>query len=85
MSQTNAVVQVPLEMIEAIAASRLPAELDQHSQRLMDRNSDGSLETEEREELEAPVELTEVVALTRAKALHLPGRELWHVPETGSR
>lgn len=68
------VVQAPLEMVEAVAAVRFPPKMDRHLQRLMDRNSDGSLNAEEYEELEALVELGEVMALVRAQALHVLGQ-----------
>jgi hypothetical protein len=41
----------------------------------MDRNTNGALTPGEREELEALVELSESIALVRAKALHLLGRK----------
>lgn len=40
----------------------------------MDRNTEGLLSDEEREELEALVEWSESVSLLRAEALHLLGR-----------
>jgi hypothetical protein len=40
----------------------------------MDRNTNGDLTAEQREELEALVELTETIALVRAQALHVLGR-----------
>ncbi len=54
---------------------RFPPKMDRHLQQLMDRNTNGSLEAEEYEELEALVELSEAMALVRAKALHLLGRK----------
>ena len=63
------------EMIEAVAALRLPPRGDRRLQALMDRNNDGALTPEQREELEALVELSETIALVRAKALHLLGRK----------
>ncbi len=71
----TAVVEAPLEMVEAVAALRLPAKADRHLQRLMDRNTKGTLTPAEQEELEALVELSETIALVRAKALHLLGRK----------
>lgn len=69
-----AVVQAPLTMVESLAELRLPARVDHLLQRLMDRNTESSLSAEEREELEALVELSEQIALVRAQALHLLGR-----------
>ncbi len=71
----QAVVQAPVEMIEAVAALRLPPKTDRRLQVLMDRNTRGTLEPEEREQLEALVELSEAIALVRARALHLLGRK----------
>jgi hypothetical protein len=69
------VVQAPLEMVEAVASLRLPPRADRHLQELMDRNTDGALAAQEREELEMLVELSETLALVRAQALHLLGRK----------
>jgi hypothetical protein len=69
------VVEAPREMVEAVAALRLPPKADRHLQALMDRNTNGTLTPAEREELEALVELSETIALVRAKALHLLGRK----------
>jgi hypothetical protein len=69
------VVQAPLEMVEAVASLRLPPRADQRLQVLMDRNTNGALSPGEREELETLVELSENLALVRAKALHLLGRK----------
>jgi hypothetical protein len=68
------VVEAPLTMVEAVAALRLPPRADQRLQVLMDRNTDGALRSEEKEELEALVELSETIALVRAQALHVLGR-----------
>ncbi|MGA7498669.1 MAG: hypothetical protein WBX00_18225 [Isosphaeraceae bacterium] len=69
------VVEAPLTMVEAVAALRLPPRADQRLQVLMDRNTDGALRSEEKEELEALVELSETIALVRAQALHVLGRK----------
>jgi hypothetical protein len=71
----SVVVEAPLEMVEAVAALRLPPRNDRRLQFLMDRNTNGSLTPEQKEELEALVELTETIALVRAQALHLLGRK----------
>lgn len=65
----SAVLEAPLEMIEAVAALRLPAKADQRLQTLMDRNTNGLLTPSEREDLEVLVELSEEIALVRAQAL----------------
>ncbi|HXG12462.1 MAG TPA: hypothetical protein VNK04_22080 [Gemmataceae bacterium] len=41
----------------------------------MDRDTNGALTPEEREELEGLVELSETIALVRAQALHLLRRQ----------
>jgi hypothetical protein len=69
-----ALVQAPVEMVEAVATLRFPARIDQHLQALMDRNNDGALTLSEREELAALAELSETISLVRAQALRLLGR-----------
>lgn len=71
----SAVIEAPLEMVEAVAALRLPPRADQRLQVLMDRNTNGALAPDEREELETLVELSETLALVRAQALYLLGRK----------
>jgi hypothetical protein len=70
-----AVISAPLDMVEAVAALRLPSRANRRLQELMDRNNDGALSPDEREDLEALVELSETIAVVRAKALHLLGRK----------
>jgi len=74
-SMSAVVVQAPLDLVEAIAALRLPAKADRRLQSLMDRNNEGVLTPAEREDLESLVELSEMIALLRARALHLLGRK----------
>lgn len=69
-----AVVQAPLDLVESFADLRFPRKTDARLQTLMDRNSAGGLSPDEREELESLVELSETLALLRARALHLLGR-----------
>ncbi len=69
------VVAAPVEMVEAVADLRLPPKADRRLQVLMDRNTDGGLTADEREQLEALVELSESIALVRAQALQLLGRK----------
>jgi hypothetical protein len=71
----SSVVEAPLEMIEAVAALRLPLKADERLQVLMDRNTEGVLRPEEKEELQAWVELSESIALVRADALQVLGRK----------
>lgn len=71
---TTTTVQAPLDMIEAVAALRLPAVSDRRLQWLMDRNNDGRLTADESDELGSLVELSETISLVRADALELLGR-----------
>jgi hypothetical protein len=70
-----AVIEAPLEMIEDIADLRFPPKTDQLLQSLMDRNTNGELNAQEREELEGLVELSQAIAMVRAKALQVLGRK----------
>ncbi len=70
-----AVIPAPVDMVEAVAALRLPPRADRRLQELMDRNNSGALSPTEREDLEAFVELSESIALLRARALKLLGRQ----------
>ena len=69
------VVEAPVKMVEEVAALRLPPRADLCLQVLMDRNTEGTLRPEEREELEALVELSETIGLVRAQALQVLGRK----------
>ncbi len=71
----RAIVEVPREWIEAVAALRLPPRGDRRLQILMDRNTNGALTPEQKEELEALVELSETIALVRAQALRVLGHK----------
>jgi len=70
----GAVVEAPLELMEAIATLHLPAKADQRLQVLMDRNTNGMLTPAERAEMETLVEWSETIAPVRAQALHVLGR-----------
>jgi len=72
-----AVIEAPVEMLEAVASLRLPPKADQKLQKLMDRNNDGLLSSSEKDDLEVLVELSETISLVRARALRVLGR----VPE----
>jgi hypothetical protein len=71
----NAVVSAPLHMVEAVAALHFPAVSNRRLQILMDRNTDGLLTPDERDELESLAELSETISLVRADALVLLGRK----------
>ncbi len=70
----TSVIAAPLQMVEAVASLRFPAVSDRRLQLLMDRNNDGKLSDEERDELESLAELSETISLVRADALTLLGR-----------
>ena len=70
----SAVIEAPRTLVESVAAMRFPARTDARLQSLMDRNTNGQLTPDEREEFEALAELSEAMALVRAQALRLLGR-----------
>ena len=67
-------VTAPLEWVEAVSGLRLPPQVNDRLQYLMDRNTEGLLTDTEHAELETLVDLSEQLALVRATALHLLGR-----------
>jgi hypothetical protein len=71
----RALVQAPVELLEAVADLRLPDRVDQRLQGLMDRNTNGGLTEAEREELEGLVEWSESIAPMRAQAFYLLERK----------
>ena len=75
MSTRTTNVETPRDLIETVAAWRLPPKADRLLQELMDRNTNGCLTPAERDELEALVELSEAIAPVRARALQLLGRK----------
>jgi hypothetical protein len=70
----SATIPAPAEWVETVGDLRLPVKADVRLQQLMDRNNEGKLDSSEREELEALVELSERLSLVRAEALQLLGR-----------
>jgi hypothetical protein len=70
-----AVVEAPVELVEAMASLRFPPKADRRLQRLMDRNTEGLLSPDEKEQLETLVELSESLSLVRAQALQLLKRQ----------
>ena len=65
MSQT---IEVPLELLEEVAHLEFPPSTQQTLARLMDMNNEGQLSAEEREELQALVDLNERVSLLKGRA-----------------
>ena len=70
----GATIEAPRAVVESWAALRLPAWADRRLQKLMDRNNEGELAKEERDELKALVKWSHRIALMRADALQLLGR-----------
>jgi hypothetical protein len=68
------VISAPVTWVESVSALRLPRKADRRLRTLMDRNNEGKLSPQEREELESLVDLTERLSLVRAEALRLLGR-----------
>lgn len=62
------VMEAPVELVEAMASLRFTPKTNQQMQRLMDRNTEGSLTPEEKEQLESLVELSESMSLISARA-----------------
>ena len=67
----NSVISAPVDWIESVGNLRFPYKTDRRVQELMDRNNEGLLSGDEREELEALVELSERLSLVRAEALQI--------------
>ena len=65
----------PRELLESFADVRFPPKTDARMQWLMDRNSAGQLQSQERDELEYLAELSENLSLLRARALVVLGRK----------
>jgi hypothetical protein len=59
------------ELLLDVAELRLPRAIDLRLRRLMDRNTNGELDSEERDELAALVELSERLSIASAVARHL--------------
>ena len=71
----NSVIPAPVDWIESVGNLRFPSKADHRLQELMDRNSEGLLSNDEREELEALAELSERLSLARAEALQILGKQ----------
>ena len=70
----SAVLETPVEFVEALAEMRFPPKTDRRMQSLMDRNTNGQLNLGERDELESLVELSETMSLFRGQAYRILGR-----------
>ena len=70
----STVIEAPGEMVESVADLCLSPKADRRLQDLMDRHAEGRLSPDEREDLEALVELSQTIALIRAQALRVLDR-----------
>jgi hypothetical protein len=70
----STIVEAPRAMVESVANLRLPPKTDRRLQELMNRNTNGNLTPQKRDDLEALVELSETIAIVRAQALHVLGQ-----------
>ncbi len=70
----SATINVPSDWLESITDLKFPGSTDRRLQFLMDRNTEGLLSREEKEELEALVEMSEELSLVRADACRLLGK-----------
>ena len=61
----------PTTWVEPVGRLKLPGRADRRLSELMDRNTEGQLNADERDQLEELVELSEALSLVRAQALKL--------------
>ena len=71
----SAMIEAPMDLMEAVAHLRLPPHADRQLQELMNANNNGALTDWERDQLAALVEWSETVSLLRARALHILGEQ----------
>jgi hypothetical protein len=71
----NSTIAAPIGWIETVGNLRFPLKTDHRLQELMDRNNEGLLQESEKEELEALVELSELLSLVRGGALQILGKQ----------
>ncbi len=64
----------PTSWVESVGRLKLPGRADRLLNELMDRNTEGQLDADERDQLETLVELSETLSLVRAEALKLLGQ-----------
>ena len=72
----SATIEAPESWVSSVGKLSLPKLADQRLQELMDRNTEGGLTSDEREELTGLVDWSERVSLLRAEALLLLGERL---------
>ncbi len=71
----DSVIATPADWVKSVGDLRLPSKADRRLQDLMDRNNEGMLNDQERDELEALAELSERLSLVRAEALAILGQQ----------
>jgi hypothetical protein len=71
----DSVISAPVDWIQSVGNLRFPAKADHRLQELMNRNNEGLLSQQERAELEALAELSEQLALVRAEAMQILGKQ----------
>jgi hypothetical protein len=71
----DSVISAPVDWVQSVGNLRFPAKADHRLQELMNRNNEGLLSQQERAELEALAELSEQLALVRAEAMQILGKQ----------
>ncbi len=69
----SAMIDAPVDLMEAVAHLRLPSLADQQLQILMDAHTNGLLTETQKRQLEELVEWSESISLLRARAGQLLG------------
>ncbi len=72
MSKT---VEAPSDFMEELADFKFPPSTQRRLTQLMDKNNEGTLTAEEREDLKALVEISERMALLKGRAMLILGRK----------
>ena len=70
----GATIEAPRAVVESFATLRLPEWADRRLQTLMDRNNEGDLTADEKEEFKSLVDWSHTISLMRADALLILGR-----------
>lgn len=61
-------IEIPIQFLEEMANFQFPASTQEKLNQLMDKNNEGKLLEEEREELSALIEINERVSLLKGQA-----------------
>lgn len=65
MGQT---IEIPVEFLEEVAELRFPSSVQDQMAKLMDKNNEGLLSKDEQKKLQALVDLSELVSITKGRA-----------------